>query len=178
MSKVFSPDRLDVAAFARAGARLASHDPLANHVRLMAEAAGPLPEAVVHWEAAGEQRQDGAGQPEPWLHLFAQTQIPLVCQRCLGPVQVPLEVDRWFRFAPDEATAAALDEDSEDDVLAVSREFDLAGLVEDELLMALPVTPLHATCPQSLPQSAADPDFDEAQGQKPNPFAALSKLKN
>jgi len=177
MTRVFSPERLDVAAFAQAGARLAGQDPLTRYVRLSAEAAGPSQETSVHWEAAGESRQDGAGRAEPWLHLFAHTRVPLVCQRCLAPVQVPLEVDRWFRFAPDEATAALLDEEAEEDVLAVSRDFDLHALVEDELLMALPITPLHDECPQALPASAIDPEFEQAQEGKPNPFAGLAKLR-
>ena len=36
---------------------------------------------------------------------------------------------------------------SEEDLLALSREFDLHELIEDELLMALPVVPKHDECP-------------------------------
>jgi uncharacterized metal-binding protein YceD (DUF177 family) len=70
------------------------------------------------------------------------------CQRCLTPVDVPLAVERSFRFVADEATAEALDDESEEDLLALSREFDLRELIEDELLMALPVVPRHDECPR------------------------------
>ncbi len=58
-------------------------------------------------------------------------------------------VDRSFRFVADEDTAAALDDEAEEDVLALSRSFDLLALVEDELLMALPVVPRHEVCPRA-----------------------------
>jgi len=99
------------------------------------------------------------------------------CQRCLTPVDVPLEVDRAFRFVADEATAEALDDESDEDLLAMSREFDLHELIEDELLMALPVVPKHDECPSVVPLASSDDDFEEANADKPNPFAALAGLK-
>ena len=92
-------------------------------------------------------------------------------------VDVPLEVDREFRFVADEATAEALDDESEEDLLALSREFDLHELIEDELLMALPVVPKHDECPTSVPLASSDDDFEEANAEKPNPFAALAALR-
>ena len=179
MKREFTAARLDVAAFAEAGARLSGQGPLGQFARLAAEAVATTETeaGTVAWQAAGEQRQDAAGRAEPWLHLRAQGALPLVCQRCLTPVCTQLEVDRWFRFAPDEETAATLDEESDEDVLVLSREFDLPGLVEDELLMALPITPRHEVCPQDVPLSVADPDFEAAEKERPNPFAALAKLK-
>jgi uncharacterized protein len=179
MKREFTPERLDVAAFAEAGGQLAGRHSLGQFARLAAEAVETTETeaGTVDWRATGEQRHDAAGRAEPWLHLHAQAALPLVCQRCLTPVRTDLEVDRWFRFAPDEDTAAALDEESDEDVLVLSREFDLPGLVEDELLMALPITPRHDVCPQDVPLSVADPDFEAAGNERPNPFAALAKLK-
>lgn len=177
MKREFTPARLDVAAFAEAGARLSGRQPLALYARLAAEAVEVADLGDVAWEAVGEQRQDAAGRAEPWLHLCAEAALPLICQRCLTPVRTQLMVDRWFRFAPDEDAAAALDEELEEDVLVLSREFDLPGLVEDELLMALPITPRHEACPQDVPLSVADPDFETAEKERANPFAALAKLR-
>ena len=92
-------------------------------------------------------------------------------------MDVPLEVDREFRFVADEATAEALDDESEEDLLAMSREFDLHELIEDELLMALPVVPKHTECPTAVPLASSDDDFEEASAEKPNPFAALAGLR-
>jgi uncharacterized protein len=52
--------------------------------------------------------------------------------------------------------------------LPVERELDVAELVEDEILLALPVAPRHEKC--GLP-GVAD------AGERINPFAALSGLK-
>ena len=53
----------------------------------------------------------------------------------------------------------------------------LVELVEDELLMELPVAPMHDVCPEPVKMSAADEDFDSAGGERENPFAVLGRLK-
>ncbi|WP_077002567.1 DUF177 domain-containing protein [Variovorax sp. KK3] len=178
MTSEFKPGRLDVRRLAEAGATVSGEEPLDAYARLSAELAAPADGERVRWEAAGVSRDDAAGEPIPWLHLRASVKVPLICQRCLGPVGVPLEVDRWFRFVKDEDTAAAEDEESEEDVLVASRDFDLHALVEDELLMEIPVTPRHERCPEPVKLSAADPEFDAAEAARPNPFAALEKLRS
>jgi uncharacterized protein len=50
------------------------------------------------------------------------------------------------------------------------------ALVEDELIMSLPLVPLHEVCPEVLPVSAVDPEFEKAAA-KPNPFGVLAGLK-
>lgn len=177
MTREFAPRRLDVAGFAEAAATLSGTEPLQTYPRLIAEAAGDAADAAVEWQAAGAIRTGATGMEVPWLHLTAEIRLPLVCQRCLGPVAVGLQVDRWFRFAADEASAAVEDEESEEDVLVVSRDFDLHALIEDELLMEIPVTPRHDVCPQPVRLSAVDPDFDAAETARPNPFAVLDTLR-
>ena len=115
--------------------------------------------------------------PRPALHLRARCVVPLACQRCLGELRVPLEVDRHIVFARDEDSAAALDDASEDDVLALSGELDVRELVEDELLLALPLVPRHDVCPGAVRLSAQDADFDAAGDERPHPFAGLAALK-
>ena len=92
-------------------------------------------------------------------------------------MDVPLQVDRWFRFVADEATALAQDDESEEDLLVISRSFDLHELIEDELLMELPMVPLHEHCPQPVLLQSGNDDFEQAQADKPNPFAALAQLQ-
>ncbi|MFZ3126285.1 MAG: YceD family protein [Acidovorax sp.] len=177
MTKEFSPDRLDVKAFAQAGGQLSGHDSLLKYERLSHEAKSLHPDLRVDWTATGEIRTALGGIGQVWLHLQAQATFPMDCQRCLTPVDVPLAVERSFRFVTDEATAEALDDDSEEDLLALSREFDLRELIEDELLMALPVVPRHDECPTAVPLASSDDDFEAASAEKPNPFAALASLR-
>jgi uncharacterized protein len=111
------------------------------------------------------------------MRVSAQTRIRMICQRCLVPMDVDLGFDRWFRFAADEATAALEDEEAEEEVLAMARDLDLHALIEDELLMEIPVAPRHEVCPEPVKLSSADPDFDAAEAARPNPFAALDALR-
>jgi uncharacterized protein len=92
-------------------------------------------------------------------------------------VDMPLAVVRSFRFVADEATAAAQDDEVEEDLLALSHSFDLLELVEDELLMEVPVAPRHEVCPEPVKMSTADAGFEEAGAERENPFAVLGRLK-
>lgn len=177
MSKDFDPHRLDVRRFAEEGAELAAADRLAQYRRLAAETEGAGAEREVHWSAHGEIINPGHVHPEVWLHLEAHADLPLVCQRCLLPVDVPVSVNRSFRFVADEATAAAEDDASEEDLLAMSRSFDLRELVEDEMLMEMPVAPRHESCPEAVKMSATDDAFEAASAARENPFAVLGAIK-
>lgn len=177
MSKDFAARRLDVRRFAEEGATLSGAEPVSGYPRVLAETQGRSAASPLSWSASGELRNPGHVHPEIWLHLRVQATLALTCQRCLGPVDVPLQVQRSFRFAADEELAAAQDEQSEEDVLALSRSFELVELVEDELLMELPLAPRHESCPVPVRLEVADEDFDGAAATRENPFAVLGKFK-
>jgi uncharacterized protein len=171
-TQAHDPRRLDVAAAAAGAVALSGRWPLSALARLAVDAVAAVDEPVA-WSGRFEQRRVHGGAPQVWLHLQAQARVALECQRCLQPVLMALDVDRAFRFAHDEDEAAALDADSEEDVLALSRAFDLRELVEDELLLALPILPKHEQCPAPL-AAAADVMEDVVPA---HPFAALAALK-
>ncbi len=177
MKHEYAARHLPIAAFAQAGADLVGEERLAHFVRLLDETCGLGAETLVSYAVHGSMRVDAAGVDEPWLHLEAEAVLPLTCQRCLGPVDVPVSFARDFRFVATEALAEVEDEESEEDVLVLSKSFDLLELVEDELLMAMPAVPKHDTCPQAIKLQAVDPDFVDAPAEKPNPFAVLEQLK-
>lgn len=168
---------LDVRAFAQAAGTRSAQDTLQKYERLMEESKGQGGDSAVNWSAQGKMRAVPGEPSEIWLHLQADAQVPVTCQRCLQPVEIPLVVDRAFRFVADEATAALLDEEAEEEVLALDADFDLAVLIEDELLMEMPLVPRHEVCPTEVKLEAVDDDFDAALADKPKPFAALAKLK-
>lgn len=177
-AKSIDPRRLDVAALAAAGGELSGQWPLPDLDRLSGSVLGAEPEgSPVHWQAEGEQRSVTGGEAEVWLHLTAQACVNMRCQRCLGALAVPLDLDRWIRFVREASEAEALDAELEDDVLELERQMDLRELIEDELLLALPLVPRHDVCPQPLPHSAGDDPATEEAPQRPNPFAALAQLK-
>jgi uncharacterized protein len=112
-----------------------------------------------------------------WLHLTADTCLSLTCQRCMGTLQNALQVDRWYRFVGTEDIAMAEDDASEEDLLVLTPQFDLLAVLEDELLMALPLVPMHDECPELPAFSAGVIDVPGDMEGKPNPFAALAQLK-
>ncbi len=178
MHKEFSPERLDILAFAHAGATLSGHDTLQKYERLAQESQAPGPDLVVNWQATGEWRATVGNAGSAWLRLQAQATLPLVCQRCMGPMQLPLAVDRWFRFVADETIALAEDDEAEEDLLVMAHDFNLHALIEDELLMALPVVARHDQCPVQVPMAVADADFDAAETIRPNPFAMCHRMRS
>lgn len=174
----FLPRSLDVAAFAHAQGTLSGEWGAAEFARLADLGAPEVPVTAwlpVRWQVAGRVRPVLGGEPEVWLSLSVEAQVHQTCQRCLQPAALDLRVDRPFRFVRDEVQAAELDADSDDDVLVLSRRFDLHEWVEDELLLALPIVPLHEVCPAPLPLPV-DQEV-EVVPTKPNPFAVLQALK-
>ena len=175
-ARSFDPFRLDLDAFATDAATLDGQWPL-RQLRRVAEAtiAGAEPDVVdeLVWHARGERRKTRGGDGQVWLQLHVTTRLALECQRCLKPVTVPIEVDRSFLFVAGEDAAAQLDAESDDDVLALSRAYDLRDLIEDEVLLALPLVPRHESCPEPLQVSPED----LLEEPEPSPFAALAALK-
>lgn len=178
MSQDFVAPRLDVNAFAKAAGILSGRDSLSKYTRLLEETQGQGADRAVVWEARGELRTDAGGHAQIWLHLNAEVSLPLICQRCMGPADIQVKVDRAFRFVATEAAAEAQDEEAEEDLLVLSRDFSLQELIEDELLMELPVVPRHEACPVEVKLAVQDPDFEEKMAEKPNPFAVLAGLRN
>lgn len=175
------PLSIDVQVLADTGTELTGQTPLTRFARL-ADLAPDTPDGRAVLDSLGPvrwvahlhmQRVTGtAGQPA--LHLQLDAQLPLQCQRCLLPYAQAVQVDREFAFVKDEATAEALDDESDIDLLVASRQFDLAALIEDELLMAMPIVPKHEQCPAPVAMQAGE--VEEAPA-RPNPFAALAALK-
>jgi uncharacterized protein len=170
MKQEFAPRTLNVAAFAANNESHTGDERLAQFGRLMEESQGLGGETLVAYSLQGSLQSDAAGKDEPWLHLAASATLSMVCQRCLGPVDVPVAFGRDFRFVATEELAEVEDEES--------KSFNLLDLMEDELLMAMPPVPKHEICPKPVKLQATDAAFEETPSEKPNPFAVLQQLKN
>ena len=168
---------LNLQALAASGEPLVDVMPLQKLERLAQESIGLQPDLMVNWQAAAELRVGSTGQPDTWLHLEANTTVPMTCQRCMGAVQTPLQINQWYRFVVSEEIAMAKDDASEEDLLVMAPQFDLLALLEDELLMALPLVPMHEVCPVAPLLSAGDLGGDVDEEARPHPFAALAQLK-
>ena len=205
-----NPLALDVAAFCRDAAVLEGEWTIAEMPRLAESVvlgADGFAEAPVQWAASGRLERPPGGAPQSVVDLRINTRVVLECQRCLQAMALPLHFERRFRFVQGEDEAASLDEELEDDVLALTPRLNLRALGEDELLLSLPLVPRHEACPDLPlalrpgagvldataaaalepmrvdPASAARleapgaPDGDTAPSGEPHPFAALAALR-
>lgn len=171
------PIHIDVKALAQTQSVLSGHDLLSKYERLMDESHGLGADRLLNWQARGELRGDEAGAQQVWLHLTLDLSLPLTCQRCLTPVDIAVAVNRSFRFVDSEEAAQEQDPEAQEDVLVISSEFKLLDLIEDEVLMALPVVARHDTCPVEVRLAVADPGFEAAGAEQRNPFAVLADWK-
>lgn len=129
---------------------------------------------VARFEARGLGEVDG----KALLELSVHTVLRLECQRCLEPMPYQVEGRAVFEVVRSESELGSDDEAEDDDEperIVGSRRFDLAALIEDELILGVPYIPRHESCPgQSEKPAAADPDAVE----RPSPFAVLGRLKD
>ncbi|WP_330982039.1 MULTISPECIES: 23S rRNA accumulation protein YceD [Enterobacterales] len=107
----------------------------------------------------------------------AKVAVTLECQRCGKPF--PHAVHTTYCFSPikNDEQAEALPEAYEPIQVNEFGEIDLRALVEDEIILSLPVVPVHDS--EHCEVSDADMVFGELpeEAQKPNPFAVLASLK-
>ena len=164
-------------AFAAEGIPLAGTTLLQNMERLAQETPRLQPNLAVNWQANAELRAGSGAEADVWLHLQATASLPLTCQRCMGLVETAIAADQWYRFVATEEIAMAEDDQSEEDLLVMAPQFDLLAVLEDELLMALPLVPMHDRCPVAPVFGVGDIELGNTAAEKPNPFAVLAKLK-
>jgi uncharacterized protein len=170
---------IDTHEFTRRGDGAEGGVPLAELERL-----GSLlvaDDGVLAWRLAGDSELGADGSRRAHLHLALSATLAMRCVRCLERIDVPLDVERDYRLVATEAQAEQEDVDEDEvDLLVGARHFDLAGLVEDEAIMALPPAPRHDGC--SAPAAAAvDVDSVQSEAAAPaprNPFAALGALRD
>lgn len=154
---------IDSFAFAREGRALEGTLAVSSLERLhdqLADAAGELA-----FRVQGRQGRRG----EPLLKIEVSGALALSCQRCLEAIRFDVDIDSLLELVPEGAELSQDElEDDTRDFLPVAGDLDVAQLVEDEVLLALPVAPRHERC--GLPGTA------EA-GDRITPFAALAGLK-
>jgi uncharacterized protein len=128
---------IDGFTFARSGGRLNGVLRGSDVTRL---AAATMAVVTVQYSIEGCTSPFG----KPALRVRASGDVELQCQRCLDAVPVTIEVDQDLELA---STQAAIDaaQDDVDRVLA-TRSMVVAVMVEDELILALPMVAHHDDC--------------------------------
>ncbi|MBD1588892.1 YceD family protein [Pseudomonas typographi] len=110
------------------------------------------------------------------IHSDLSTEVQMVCQRCLEPVTLPIHSECTYAVVKLGANTQSLPTGYE--VLELGEDpLDLRDLLEDELLLALPIVPAHHPEECQPPAGANAPESGAAEVQRPNPFSVLAQLK-
>lgn len=106
------------------------------------------------------------------------TVLTLACQRCLEPTEQPMAIDVAGIVVASDAQAAEVPHEWEP-MLAQEEQLDLHALIDDELLLALPMSVKcdRPSCQAAYDREPAVPDDESRAHDKPNPFAVLASLK-
>ena len=107
------------------------------------------------------------------------TRVVMVCQRCLGEVTYPISSEFEIGFVFNDEQASQLPSYLEPVELDEKGQLDLWSVVEDEVILALPMFPMHAEneCQAKVIVSEPEAETTNSSDERPNPFAALAKLK-
>lgn len=108
----------------------------------------------------------------PYIGLKVDARLALECQRTLEVFEQPVAIDERLGLIAKEEDEAALPPGYEP-LLTASGEVNLAEVIEDELILALPVVPVKPGFEAEDATYSASPPESET-----NPFAALAALKN
>ena len=83
------------------------------------------------------------------LHVSISGEVGLTCQRCLGDMRQAIEIERVLHLARNETELERLDALPDGDAILVGETLSLVDLVEDEVLLSLPLAAMHAEgeCP-------------------------------
>jgi len=111
-----------------------------------------------------------------YVDVRVQAPLWLVCQRTLEPFVMPVAVDSRLGLIRSERDNAALQAGCEPLLIAEDDKLNPIDVIEDELLLALPLVPVN---PDSvLPEEVTRPPAEEsAEERSDNPFAVLRELK-
>ena len=111
-------------------------------------------DAPIAWSIAGTT--DSVGRLA--LAIELEGSVPMECQRCLKPMAWPVKQRTLALLATSEAEGDALDAGSDEEVLVAAAPLDALSLVEDELLLSLPYSPVHADGKCIAPDDGAAPE--------------------
>ena len=163
MSDSIAGTVVDCLEFARSGGvldRSIGLDELPRLADILASRAG-----ILSVRLEGSRDDEG----KSWLQVDIAGEPVLCCQRCLGGVKFPLVISsRLQLMAPGEEWPDDDLVDDSADAITAEKALAVLSLVEDEVLLALPIAPRHEQCDSPLAVAGENGS---------SPFAALVALK-
>jgi uncharacterized protein len=106
------------------------------------------------------------------LQVIIKGEINLFCQRCLGELAHTLNLKSTLFLAENKKELSYLDEDESVEVILATSDLDIIELIEDEIILSLPISPRHR-----VNDCSARELTNSYTVEKKRPFTALLKLK-
>ncbi len=181
MSANTFPAQIEPFKWAEQGFKWSGQLPLSRFVRIAREAVGSIDDQLINIDC---KLSMDAYHRIAWLDGHVETKVPMECQRCLETVEIELVSSFHLALVDDESLIERLDEDADFIVLGESEATtkgdydspataDLLALIEDELLLLMPLSPKHEFC-----EHKHQPAVEEvAEEKRDNPFEVLAALK-
>lgn len=157
---------IDVAEFARLGTTLSGDVGVRDLPRLQDLVV--MGDERLHYELRGELNPRREAEITCIIHGL----VSLECRRCLETFDHCIDTASTLVFVSDESKLPPVEEEDESiDYVVAEAPVEVRTLIEDEIILALPVAPRHAAgeCKESAGSQSTD--------DKPSPFAALAGLK-
>ncbi|OTG87658.1 metal-binding protein [Acinetobacter sp. ANC 4558] len=181
MSANTFPAQIEPFKWAEQGFSWSGTLPLSSFPRIAREAVGSIDNQLITIDC---KLSMDAYHRIVWLDGHVETKVPMECQRCLNAVDIELVSDFHLALVDDESLIERLDEDADFIVLGESEattkgDYDapalanLLALMEDELLLLVPLSPKHIAC-EHKHQPAIQ---DIVEEKRDNPFDVLASLK-
>lgn len=164
------PSHVDPRKLADRGATLEGKVPLADLERLCDPLADDVGTVQAKFVFERDERRSVI------FHSSIDVPVKMVCQRCLELVTLPIHSECTYVVVKEGANTQSLPKGY--DVLELGEDpLDLLALIEEELLLALPIVPAHhpEECQQPAGLDEPEPSVDEVT--RSNPFSVLAQLK-
>ena len=157
---------IDSLDFAQNGKQIDAEVPFAELPRLLDVLDNS--QGILRYTVQG--RLDNQGNPV--LDISMDGRCQLRCQRCLHGMDYAVKHDARLMLC-DQAVLDVQDDDDEEefDRILADAHLDVLALLEDEILLSLPIAPRHESGACQLTEA------ENRQKEKQHPFAVLEKLK-
>lgn len=162
------PDTVDVWRMVQARRSFTGQLPLSRFKRLGASLAER--DGTVSFDLDFDRDAFGSA----YLRLRVDTALSLQCQRTLDVYSQPISLDQHLGLIRTESDEAGLLPEYEPLLVSADGQLDLVDVIEDELILALPLVPTSPGAPLEHIESVEEDTQDEP---RENPFAMLASLK-
>lgn len=163
---MFARPFIDSLDFARNGSEISGVVPVTEMPRLLdalEDSQGILSYTV----------RDGLdSRGDPLLQVNITGQCQLRCQRCLNAMDYPVRLDVRLMLRDQAGLDALGDDEDECDSILAEAQLDVLNLLEEEILLSLPIAPRHDD-----PGVCQAADGKNGLREEKNPFAVLAKFK-